>query len=120
MLVPLLDAAAQDRGAVVADVLARPSRDPRVVASYRLTSARRSSAAAVNAVFGLLVAWVLVRYRLPRPAARRRAVDLPFALPTAVAGITLTALYAPNGWLGAPLAPLGIKVAFTRSASRSR
>ena len=64
-------------------------------------------------MFGCIVAWVLVRYRFPGPAAGRCLVDLPFALPTAVAGIALTALYRQNGWLGAPLAPLGIKVAYT-------
>jgi sulfate transport system permease protein len=71
------------------------------------------AAAVVNAVFGLLVAWVLVRYRFPGKALVDAAVDLPFALPTAVAGIALATLYAPTGWLGKPLAALGLKVAFT-------
>jgi sulfate transport system permease protein len=87
--------------------------DPRVVASYRVTFATALAAACVNGVFGVLVAWVLVRYRFPGRRILDALIDLPFALPTAVAGITLTALYAPNGWLGAPLDRLGIKVAFT-------
>ena len=86
---------------------------PRVVASYKLTFGASVLAAVVNAVFGLLVAWVLVRY----PFFGRRfvdaLVDLPFALPTAVAGITLTGLYSGNGWVGQWLEPLGLKVAFT-------
>ena len=86
---------------------------PRVLASYRLTFGASLFAAAVNLVFGLLVAWVLVRYRFPGRRLVDALVDLPFALPTAVAGIALTALYAPNGWLGSLLVPLGVKVAFT-------
>ncbi len=86
---------------------------PRVLASYRLTFGASAFAATVNLVFGLLVAWVLVRYRFPGRRLVDALVDLPFALPTAVAGIALTALYAPNGWLGSLLAPLGVKVAFT-------
>ena len=87
--------------------------DPRVVASYRLSIGASLGAALVNAVFGLVVAWVLVRYPFPGRHAVDAVVDLPFALPTAVAGIALTTLYAPNGWLGSRLEPLGIKVAFT-------
>ena len=87
--------------------------DPRVVASYRLSILASLAAAAVNAVFGLLAAWVLVRYRFPGRRVVDALIDLPFALPTAVAGITLTALYAPNGWIGSRLAPYDIKVAFT-------
>jgi len=87
--------------------------DPRVVASYRLTLGASLTAASVNAVFGFLVAWVLVRYEFPGRRVVDALIDLPFALPTAVAGITLTALYAPNGWLGAPLDRYGIKIAFT-------
>jgi sulfate/thiosulfate transport system permease protein len=87
--------------------------DPRVVASYRLTLGASLAAACVNAVFGFLVAWVLVRYEFPGRRIIDALIDLPFALPTAVAGITLTALYAPNGWLGRPLAARGIAVAFT-------
>jgi sulfate/thiosulfate transport system permease protein len=86
---------------------------PRVLASYRLTFGASLAAAAVNAVFGLVVAWVLARYRFPGRRVMDALVDLPFALPTAVAGIALTTLYAENGWLGRPLAALGIKVAFT-------
>lgn len=86
---------------------------PRVLASYRLTFGASLFAATVNLVFGLLVAWVLVRYHFPGRRLVDALVDLPFALPTAVAGIALTALYAPNGWLGSWLVPLGVKVAFT-------
>lgn len=86
---------------------------PRVVASYHLTFGVSFAAALVNAVFGLLVAWVLVRYHFPGKKIVDALVDLPFALPTAVAGIALTALYSGNGWIGQHLEPLGIKVAFT-------
>ena len=86
---------------------------PRVVASYRLTFGASFAAALLNAVFGLLVAWVLVRYRFPGKQIIDALVDLPFALPTAVAGIALTALYAGNGWIGRWFEPLGIKIAFT-------
>jgi sulfate transport system permease protein len=86
---------------------------PRVVASYKLTFGASLLAAAVNGLFGLVVTWVLVRYRFPGRRLMDALVDLPFALPTAVAGIALTTLYAPNGWLGAPLDKLGIRVAFT-------
>ncbi len=87
--------------------------DPRVMASYRVTFTASFWAACVNGVFGLVVAWVLVRYEFPGRRFLDAIVDLPFALPTAVAGITLTTLYAPNGWLGRPLAAHGILVAFT-------
>ena len=87
--------------------------DPRVVASYRLSLGASLAAAGVNAVFGMLVAWVLVRYDFPGRRIVDALIDLPFALPTAVAGITLTAICAPNGWLGAPLARYGITLAFT-------
>jgi sulfate transport system permease protein len=86
---------------------------PRVVASYKLTLGASLAGAAINALFGLVVAWVLVRYRFPGHRFVDALVDLPFALPTAVAGIALTTLYAENGWLGKPLAAAGIKVAFT-------
>lgn len=86
---------------------------PRVVASYKLTFGASLLAALVNAFFGLLVAWVLVRYDFFGRRIVDALVDLPFALPTAVAGITLTGLYASNGWIGQWLEPLGIKVAFT-------
>jgi sulfate/thiosulfate transport system permease protein len=85
---------------------------PRVLASYRLTFGASFLAALVNVVFGLLVAWVLVRYRFPGKKIVDALVDLPFALPTAVAGISLTALLAGNGWIGQYLEPLGIKLAF--------
>ena len=85
---------------------------PRVLASYRLTFGASLIAALVNVVFGLLVAWVLVRYRFPGKKLVDALVDLPFALPTAVAGISLTALLAGNGWIGQFLEPLGIKLAF--------
>jgi len=87
--------------------------DPRVMASYRLSLFASLSAAAINAVFGALVAWVLARYSFPGRRLVDALIDLPFALPTAVAGIVLTTLYAPTGWLGAPLARSGIEVAFT-------
>jgi sulfate transport system permease protein len=86
---------------------------PRVLASLRLSFGASLLAGVINAVFGFLVAWVLVRYRFPGRRIIDALVDLPFALPTAVAGIALTAVYAPNGWLGSWLEPLGIKVAFT-------
>ncbi len=86
---------------------------PRVMATYRLTFGASFIAAAINAVFGLLVAWVLVRYRFPGRRIADALVDLPFALPTAVAGIALTGLFANNGWFGSWLEPLGVKVAFT-------
>jgi len=87
--------------------------NPRVVASYRVTFGASFLAAVVNTVFGLLVAWVLVRYRFPGRRLVDAMVDLPFALPTAVAGIALTTLYAPNGWIGGYLEPFGVKVAYT-------
>jgi sulfate transport system permease protein len=87
--------------------------DPRVVASYRVTLGASLAAAVINSVFGLLVAWVLVRYRFPVRRLVDAMVDLPFALPTAVAGIALTTLYTPSGWVGAYLEPLGIKVSYT-------
>jgi sulfate transport system permease protein len=86
---------------------------PRVLAAYRLSFGAAFIAALVNVVFGLLVAWVLVRYRFPGKALVDALVDLPFALPTAVAGLTLTTLYSHNGWYGQYLEALGLKVAFT-------
>jgi len=86
---------------------------PRVVATYRLSFGASLLAAAINVVFGVLLAWSLVRYSFPGKKLIDALVDLPFALPTAVAGISLTALYAKNGWLGQYLEPLGLKVAFT-------
>jgi sulfate transport system permease protein len=86
---------------------------PRVLASYRLSFGAALLAAAINVVFGFMLAWSLVRYSVPGKRIVDALVDLPFALPTAVAGIALTALYARNGWLGQYLEPLGVKVAFT-------
>ena len=86
---------------------------PRALAAYQLSFGAAFLGAAINAVFGLLVAWVLVRYEFPGRRIIDGLVDLPFALPTAVAGIALTAVYAENGWLGRPLMALGIKAAFT-------
>jgi sulfate transport system permease protein len=88
---------------------------PRVIASYQLTFGASFLAALVNAVFGLLVAWVLVRYSFPGKKIIDALVDLPFALPTAVAGISLTALLASNGWVGSVLEPYGIQLAFNRN-----
>lgn len=85
----------------------------RALSAYRLSLGTAAAAALLNAAVGLLIAWVLVRYRFPFQRTIGALVDLPFALPTAVAGIALTALYAPSGWLGAPLAALGVKVAYT-------
>ena len=86
---------------------------PRVLAAFRLSIGASLIAAGINAVFGLLIAWVLTRYEFPGRKLIDALVDLPFALPTAVAGIALATLYAPNGWLGKLLAPFGIQVAFT-------
>lgn len=86
---------------------------PRVIAAYKISFGTALAAALINALFGLIVAWVLVRYRFPGKRLVDAFVDLPFALPTAVAGIALTTLYAPQGWIGKYLEPLGIKVAFT-------
>lgn len=88
--------------------------DARVVASYKLTFGASLAAATINALFGLIVAWVLVRYPFPGRNVVDAMVDLPFAMPTAVSGIALTAIYAPNGWIGRWLDPLGIKVAYTQ------
>lgn len=87
--------------------------EPRVVASLKLSFGASLIAATVNAVFGLVLAWALVRYSFPGKRIVDTLVDLPFALPTAVAGIALTAIYAKNGWLGQYLEPLGLKIAFT-------
>ena len=86
---------------------------PRVLASFKLSFGASLAAAAINLVFGLLFAWVLVRYRFPGKGVIDALVDLPFALPTAVAGIALATLYAKNGWIGSILEPLGIEVAYT-------
>lgn len=86
---------------------------PRVLASYRLTFGASLAAACINLVFGLLTAWVLVRYRFPGKRLVDALVDLPFALPTAVAGIALATIYSGNGWIGRWLEPLGVKIAYT-------
>jgi sulfate transport system permease protein len=88
--------------------------EPRVAAALWTSFSLSLAAAAIDVVFGLLVAWALSRYDFPGRRFLDAVVDLPFALPTAVAGISLAALYAPNGWLGEPLASLGVKIAFTR------
>jgi len=85
----------------------------RAIASYQLTFGASLVGAFINGIFGSIIAWVLVRYRFPGRSLIDALVDLPFALPTAVAGITLTSIYASNGWIGRYLEPLGIKVAFT-------
>jgi sulfate/thiosulfate transport system permease protein len=91
----------------------RAATDERALAAYKLSFGLSAVAALVNAVFGLLVAWVLARYRFFGRRLVDALVDLPFALPTAVAGIALTSLYAKNGWLGRPLEEIGVRVAFT-------
>jgi sulfate transport system permease protein len=88
--------------------------EPRVLAALKTSFGAALAAASIDVVFGAIVAWTLTRYRFPGRRLVDALVDLPFALPTAVAGISLAALYAPNGWLGAPLAALGVKIAFTR------
>ncbi|WP_293853284.1 sulfate ABC transporter permease subunit CysT [uncultured Alsobacter sp.] len=95
------------------DGFARLLSNSRILASLKVTFGIAFAAAVVDAVFGVVVAWVLTRYTFPGRRLLDAVVDLPFALPTAVAGISLAALYAPNGWIGKPLAELGIKVAFT-------
>ncbi len=113
VLLPLSGLALRARGMSGADFVAAVTSD-RALAAIGLSVGAAVTAAAINAVFGLLVAWVLVRYRFPGRRFVDACVDLPFALPTSVAGIALTAVYAPTGWLGTPLAPLGIQIAFTR------
>ena len=91
----------------------RSVRSPSVVAAYRLSFGASFAAGLISVAIGFLIAWVLVRYQFPGKALADALVDLPFALPTAVAGIALTSLYVENGWLGRYLIPLGIRVAFT-------
>jgi sulfate transport system permease protein len=86
---------------------------PRVLASLRLSFGMSMLAAVIDSVFGFVIAWVLVRYRFPGRGVLDAIIDLPFALPTAVAGIALSSLYAPNGWLGSLLIPYGIRIAYT-------
>jgi len=87
--------------------------EPRVLAALRLSFGAATLAAAINVPLGLLIAWVMVRYRFPGRGLADSVIDMPLALPTAVAGISLTALFAPKGWVGALLVPFGIKVAYT-------
>ncbi|WP_208920801.1 sulfate ABC transporter permease subunit CysT [Paenibacillus uliginis] len=87
--------------------------DPRVLASYKVSLGTAALAALIDTILGLLLAWVLVRYEFPGKQLWDALIDLPFALPTAVAGVALTAIYSANGWIGSLLEPLGIKVAFT-------
>jgi len=101
------------RAAVGWDEFWAAAASPRVLASYRLSFGTALAGAGINAVFGFIVAWALVRYRFPGKRLLDALVDLPFALPTAVAGITLTTLYARNGWIGRLLEPLGVEVAYT-------
>lgn len=112
VLVPLsavfLKASTLDPSRLAAVIL-----DERTLAAFRTSFGASLAAALVNAVFGPLVAWTLVRYRLPGHRVLDALVDIPFALPTAVAGITLTTLYAETGWVGSLLAPLGIRVSYT-------
>jgi sulfate transport system permease protein len=94
--------------------IVRSVTEPRALAAYRLSFGASLAAALVNAVFGVLLAWVLVRYEFPGRSLVDALIDLPFALPTAVAGIALTTIYSVHGWFGAPLADVGIRVAFTQ------
>ncbi len=91
----------------------RIATEPRALASYRLTFGASLIAAGLNAVFGFIIAWTLVRYRFPGRRLIDAIIDLPFALPTAVSGIALATVFAPNGWIGSLLEPLGIQVAYT-------
>lgn len=111
VLIPVSAVFLKAAGASPAEFVAVAFSD-RALAAYRLSFGAAAIAALINAVFGLLVGWVLVRYRFPGQRLVSALVDLPFALPTAVAGLALTALYASNGWLGSWLEPLGIKIAF--------
>ena len=91
----------------------RIATDPRILAAFRVSFGTALVAACIDTVFGVVLAWILTRYRFPGRRLMDAMVDLPFALPTAVAGIALASLYGPNGWIGAPLLRLGIKVAYT-------
>jgi sulfate transport system permease protein len=112
VLVPLTALVLKAASAGPADIWA-VATSPRTLAALRLSFLGALFAACVNAVFGLILAWVLVRYEFPGRRLIDAAVDLPFALPTAVAGISLAAIYAPNGWIGSLVAPLGLKIAYT-------
>jgi sulfate/thiosulfate transport system permease protein len=91
----------------------RIATEPRALASYRLTFGASLVAASLNAVFGFIIAWTLVRYRFPGRRLVDAIIDLPFALPTAVSGIALATVFAPNGWIGSLLEPLGVQIAYT-------
>jgi sulfate transport system permease protein len=112
VLIPLAALAFRAAGVGPAEFW-RIASNPRTLAALRLSFSAAFIAAAINAVFGLLVAWVLVRYRFPGKRILDAAIDLPIALPTAVAGISLAVTYAPNGWVGALVASFGIKIAYT-------
>ena len=112
VLIPL-SAAFLKSAALGGDHFWRAVTDPRALAAYRLSFGAALIGASVNALFGVVVAWVLVRYQFPGRRLLDALVDLPFALPTAVAGITLTTLCAPGGWVGRAFKPLGIKTAFS-------
>jgi sulfate transport system permease protein len=112
VLVPLAAAFLKTAGMSPHDFMAAVS-SPRVLAAYRLSFGASFAAGLVNMAFGLVVAWVLVRYSFPGKRIVDALVDLPFALPTAVAGIALTSLYSPGGWVGRFLEPMGLRVAFT-------
>ncbi|WP_374514261.1 sulfate ABC transporter permease subunit CysT [Niveibacterium sp.] len=112
VLIPLFAVFAKSATLTLAEFWATTT-SPRVLASYRLTFGASLLAAAINTVFGFLLAWALVRYRFPGKRIVDALVDLPFALPTAVAGIALATIYSPKGWVGALLAPYDIKVAYT-------
>ncbi|HEY4134725.1 MAG TPA: sulfate ABC transporter permease subunit CysT [Alphaproteobacteria bacterium] len=112
VLIPLaslfIKSATLDFGQIV-DVLL----SPRTISAFRVSFGLSLAAASINVVFGVIVAWILVRYEFPFKRVADAIVDIPFALPTAVAGIALTALYAPNGWIGSFFAKFGIKIAYT-------
>jgi sulfate/thiosulfate transport system permease protein len=112
VLIPLAALAFKAAGVGFADFW-RIATNPRTVAALKLSFGAAFIAAAINAVFGLLVAWVLVRYRFPGKRLLDAAIDLPIALPTSVAGIALAVIYAPNGIVGSLFAPLGIKIGYT-------
>jgi sulfate transport system permease protein len=112
VLLPLSTLAFRASGAGWEQALA-VAASPRALASYRLSFGASFAAASANVLFGVLVAWVLARYRFPGRSLIDGIVDLPFALPTAVSGIALTAVYAQNGWIGRWLEPLGIKATFS-------
>jgi sulfate transport system permease protein len=112
VLIPLAVLVAR-AGELGLDGIWQVATHPRVLAALRVSFLTAAAASGINALFGVIVAWVLVRYEFPGRRLLDAAVDLPFALPTAVAGIALAALYATNGWIGALFAPWGVKIAFT-------